>query len=154
MTLEGFDQTLKSYSQLPDDSPTLVGIKSFFTFAGGPGNKPTCGGQTLQSIGNDLIGGAQLGLPAGETALKAAAMKQAARAAKYAAGRTNSLGGVGLLCNGCSSVFRRMMLKSEVAEFLGEAAVPVEVSMAAVTSGIEAGEQARSGECAALFPIF
>jgi RHS repeat-associated protein len=89
-TLEGFDQTLKSYSQFPDDSPTLVGIKAFFTFAGGRGNKPTCAGQALESIGRDLISTEQAGVPAAETAMKAAAVKQAARAAKYAASQPNN----------------------------------------------------------------
>ncbi len=35
-----------------------------------------------------------------------------------------------------------------------EALPLLEVSYAAVTSGVEAGKQARSGECAAAFPIF
>jgi hypothetical protein len=47
-----------------------------------------------------------------------------------------------------------MMFKSETAKFLGKAAVPVDVSVAAVTAGIETAKQARSGECAAALPIF
>ncbi len=127
--------------------------KSFFTFAGGPGNKPTCAGQTLRSIGNELTGGFFTG-QAAETSLRAASVYQTAGALQYAAGRPNSLGGIGLICPSCSSVFRSMMSK---AEFLGEAseAVPlVETSYAAGSSIPEVSAQARSGECSAAFPVF
>jgi RHS repeat-associated protein len=155
MTLEGFDQSLRSYTQAPDiPSSAWVFTKSFFTFAGGPGNKPTCAEQTLKSISDEVLGTELAGSKAGETALKAAAVKQAERAAKYAAGRTNSLGGVGLMCPRCSSVFRSMMFKSEVLDFAAEAAVPIDVSIAAVSSIPETMEQARGGDCAAAFPVF
>jgi RHS repeat-associated protein len=127
--------------------------KSFFTFAGGPGNKPTCAGQTLRSIANDMAGGL-FRSQAAETSLKAASVYQTAAALQYAAGRPNSLGGIGLICPSCSSVFRSMMSN---AEFLGEAseAVPlIETSYAAGSSIPEVSGQARSGECAAAFPIF
>jgi hypothetical protein len=127
--------------------------KSFFTFAGGPGNKPTCAAQTLRSIGNELTGGFFTG-QATEASLKTASVYQTAKALQYAAGRPNSLGGIGLICPLCSSVFRGMMSK---AEFLGEAseAVPLaETSYAAANSIPEVSTQARNGECAAALPVF
>jgi RHS repeat-associated protein len=155
------DTTLGAYPvdsfQAPWDSgPSWMGTfsLSLLSFSGGPGNKPTCAGQTLRSIAGDLTGTNQAGVPAGETALKAAAAQQAAKAAEYAASRPNSLGGVGLICPRCSAVFRSMMFKSEAAEFLGEAAVPLDVSVAAAKSIPEVSEQARGGGCAAAFPIF
>ena len=122
--------------------------------AGGPGNIPTCAGQTLKSLSDDLLGTELGGLKAGETVLKATAVKQAERAAKYAAGRPNSLGGVGLVCPRCSSVFRSMMSKSAALDVAAEAVVPIDVSIAAATSGWETAKQAREGECAAALPIF
>ena len=127
--------------------------KSFFTFAGGPGNVPTCAGQTIRQIGSELLGGSA-DSQAAETSLKAAATYKTAKAIQYAAGRTNTFGGVGLICPACSSVFRSIMSK---AEFLGEAseAVPVaEVSYEAAASIPGVAAQARNGSCAAAFPIF
>jgi RHS repeat-associated protein len=135
-------------------SPIITFTESFFTFAGGPGNKPTCAGQALRSIATELVGGVEAGAPAAETALKAGSMKQAARAATYAASRPNSLGGVGLVCPRCSFVFRSMILKSEVLDFAGEAVLPVEASVAAWNARAEVQEQARAGACSAAFPIF
>ncbi len=136
-----------------NDSWAWTFTKSFFTFAGGPGNKPTCAGQTLRSIGNELTGGFFTS-QAAETSLKAASIYQTAAALQYAASKPNSLGGIGLICPSCSSVFRSMMSK---AKFLGEAseALPlIETSYAAGSSIPEVSAQARSGECAAALPIF
>jgi hypothetical protein len=47
-----------------------------------------------------------------------------------------------------------MMFKSEALDFAAEAAVPIDVSIAAVSSIPETVEQARGGDCAAAFPIF
>jgi hypothetical protein len=128
-------------------------IKSFFTFAGGPGNKPTCAGQTLTSIGNDLTGGF-VSSQTTETSLNAASTFQSTAALQYAANQTNTYGGIGLICPKCSSVYRSMVGE---AEFLGEAseAVPlVETLYAAASSISEVSAQARSGECTAALPIF
>jgi RHS repeat-associated protein len=95
-TLEGFDQTLKSYSQLPDDSPTWVGIMSFFTFLGGPGNKPTCAEKALTQVAGEVVGPI-FNHPALEAGAKGASQIQAGRALKYAANRVNTHGGTGLL---------------------------------------------------------
>ena len=89
-----------------------------------------------------------------ETSLKAASTYQTARAVSYAAGRTNTLGGTGLICPECSSVFKGMMSK---AEFLGEAsegAALVDVSKAAIKSIPDVMGQAQNGTCAAAFPVF
>jgi hypothetical protein len=91
---------------------------------------------------------------AGETMLKAFGLGQAARALKYAAGRINSLGGIGLICPSCSSVFRSMMSKAELLGEASEALPLAELSVAAVRSIPEVWEQARNGECAAAFPVF
>ncbi|HVI07862.1 MAG TPA: RHS repeat-associated core domain-containing protein [Candidatus Binatia bacterium] len=127
--------------------------KSFFTFAGGPGNKPTCAGQTLRAIGNELTGGF-LGSQAAETSLKAASVYQAGAALNYAANQTNTLGGIGLICPQCSSVFRGMMSQAEVLGELSEAVPLVETSVAAGNSIPEVSAQARNGECSAAFPVF
>jgi hypothetical protein len=46
-----------------------------------------------------------------------------------------------------------MMFKSEALDFVAEAAIPVDVSIAAATSGWETTQQAREGDCAAALPI-
>jgi hypothetical protein len=134
---------------------TLSFTNSFLTFSGGPGNIPTCAEQTLKSMGNELLFGSASGATvSAETTLKAASIKQAARAATYAAAQPNSLGGTGLICPRCSSVFRSMMSKAEVLGEASEALPLAEVSIAAGKSIPEVGEQAREGTCAAAFPIF
>jgi hypothetical protein len=50
--------------------------------AGGPGNKPTCAGQTLRAIGSELTGGF-IGSQTAETSLKAASVYQAGVALNY-----------------------------------------------------------------------
>jgi hypothetical protein len=127
--------------------------KSFFTFAGGPGNKPTCAGQTLRSIGNELTGNF-FKAQAAETSLKAASVYQTASAWQYAASATNTLGGKDLICPQCSSIFRGMMTKAEVLGELSEAVPLIETSYAAGSSIPEVSSQARSGECSAAFPVF
>lgn len=153
-TLEQFDQTLNTYNQMAaNDSWAWAFTMSFFTFAGGPGNKPTCAGQTLRDIRDELTGDF-FKAQAAEQTLKTAGTAQAARAMKYAASRPNSLGGTGLICARCSSVFRSMIGK---AEFLGEAseALPVlEAGYAAGKSIPGVSAQARNGECAAALPVF
>ena len=127
--------------------------KSFFTFAGGPGNKPTCAGQALRAIASELTGGL-IGSQAAEGSLKAAGTFQTARAMSYAAGRRNVAGGIGLICPNCSSVFRSMMAKAELLGELSEVVPLVETSYAASSSIPEVTDQARNGGCTAAFPIF
>jgi hypothetical protein len=67
-----------------NDSWAWTFTKSFFTFAGGPGNMPTCAGQTLRSIGNELTGNF-FNSQAAEKTLSAASAAQTARALQYAA---------------------------------------------------------------------
>jgi RHS repeat-associated protein len=125
--------------------------RSFLTFTGGPGNKPTCAGQTLRAIASETTGGF-IGSQTAETSLKAASVYQAGRALKYAANRTNTLGGIGLICPQCSSIFGGMIRK---AEFLGDAseALPLlDVSAAAVKSIPDVKKQAQSGTCATVVP--
>ncbi len=125
---------------------------SFFTFAGGPGNKPTCAGQTLRSIGNELTGGF-IPSQAAETSLKAAGVYQAGRALNYAANQTNTLGGIGLICPQCSSVFRSMATKAEVLGELSEAVPIAETGVAAWNATWDVGKEALNGQCAAAFPV-
>ena len=136
-----------------NDSWAWAFTKSFFTFAGGPGNKPTCAGQTLRAIASELTGGF-IGSQAAETSLKGASVYQAGRALNYAANQTNTLGGIGLICPQCSSVFRSMMTKAEVLGELSEVVPLVETSVAAGNSIPEVTAQARNGECSAAVPVF
>jgi len=154
-TLEQFDKTLNSYSVVPSQPSWLWSFTtSFFSFAGGPGNIPTCAGQTLRNIGDELAGGDPTTSQAAETSFKAASAIQAGRALNYAANRTNTLGGTGLICPECSSTFRSMMSKSEVLGEAAEGVALVDVSYAAGKSIPDVSAQARAGTCAAAFPVF
>jgi RHS repeat-associated protein len=125
--------------------------KSFFTFAGGRGNKPTCAEQALKQIASDLNPFAHQGA---EIAGQATSQAQMARALQYAASRPNAAGGIGLICPQCSSVFRGMMSKAEVLGELGTAYLALEVSKASVVATVDVSGQARNGECAAVLPVF
>jgi hypothetical protein len=128
---------------------------SFFTFSGGPGNVPTCAGQTLKYIGDEMLPLTHLAKSqTAEAALKGASVAQNARAWAYAANQVNTYGGQGLICPSCSSVFRSIASKAEV---LGEASEALPV----LEAGYYAGKsipgrmtEARNGTCAAAFPVF
>jgi hypothetical protein len=114
---------------------------------------PTCAEVTLAEIGDEVTGGI-FKSQAAEQGLKAAGEAQAARAVRYASGRTNFMGGKGLAYANKSSVFRRMMKN---AKFLGEAseALPVlETGYAAGKSIAPVSQAAREGNCAAALPVF
>ena len=141
---------------VPDDVGTttidwaLTFTTSFFTFAGGPGNKPTCAGQALKQIVKDLNPFAHQGA---EMVGQAARQAQMARALQYAAGRPNVAGGIGLICPQCSSVFRGMMSKAKLLGEIGDGFLAIEVSVAANSARKDVSEQARNGDCAAALPI-
>ncbi len=128
---------------------------SFLTFAGGPGNKPTCAGQTLKYIGDEMLDLTHLAKSqTAEAALNGASVAQNARAWAYAANRVNTYGGRGLICPSCSSVFRSMASKAEV---LGEMSEALPVLQAGYYAGKSIGPvsaEARNGACAAAFPVF
>jgi RHS repeat-associated protein len=127
--------------------------KSFFTFSGGPNNTPTCAGQTLSYIWDELTGVDYNG-EAAATSLKAASTYQAAKAIQYAASRPNSLGGIGLICPTCSSVFNSIMGKTKLLGEASEAVPLIQTSYAAGSSIPQVSSQARNGTCAAAFPMF
>jgi RHS repeat-associated protein len=129
-------------------------ITSFLTFAGGPGNVPTCAGQTLKYIGGEMLDLTELAKSqTAEAALTGASVTQNARAWAYAANQVNTYGGRGLICPSCSSVFRSMASKAEV---LGEASEALPVLHAGYYAGKSIGPvsaEARNGACAAAFPV-
>jgi hypothetical protein len=102
---------------------------------------------------NDLTGVDLNGEVAG-TSLKAASTYQTAKAIQYAASRPNSLGGIGLICPTCSSVFNGIIGKAEVLGKLSEAVPLIQTSYAAGSSIPEVSANARNGACAAAFPLF
>jgi len=84
--------------------------KEFFKLEGGPDKKPLCITEFLSEAGNQLnpidpatvATGAQVGTQAAAAAI-------AARPWIYAALKTNTLGGTGLICPWCSSTFRGLV---------------------------------------------
>jgi hypothetical protein len=80
----------------------------------------------------------------GELAMKGASLGAYSQALKHAASATNVLGGTGLLYPMKSSIFRRLMTASKVAE---EYAAPVAISVATIHSVYTAGSAAWKGNC-------
>jgi hypothetical protein len=108
---------------------------------------------TFAAIGDHMVS-AFLPSQAAEQSLTAASQVQAARALKYAAGRRNYLGGTGLVYAKKSKPFMRMMAKSEALGELAEGVPAIDMGLAAGNSIGPVSMQARSGACAAAFPVF
>ncbi len=126
---------------------------AFFKLSGGPGGVPTCAEAALGNIADELAGGLFKGI-ATEQAAKAASAFTMASAWKYAAGRPNSWGGVGLIKPLASGTFRAL---SGAAELLGEVGVAITVydTVKVANNSIrETAKMAQSGACAAAFPVY
>src|SRR5690242_2148494 len=142
----------------PNSGPSWWGtfVKSFFTFAGGPGNKPTCAGQALYHMAEDLNPfkpGIEYAAPAarGLAVSRGVAQTEAAVDA-YIADR-------GLTVPFRSSVVRSMITEgAEAAVAAGERAdfafQTFAVGYAALKSTYLTSTEARSGGCSAAFPVF
>jgi RHS repeat-associated protein len=122
--------------------------KSFFQLSGGPGNVPTCAETALGTIFNDLNPFSS-GPSVSDAATAGATVASAVRwnqAMNYAASQ-------GLTTLLRSSVYRGLVGSSEA---LGSATgvLAVGTSAAAVHSTITTSNAARSGNCAAAFPVF
>lgn len=134
--------------------------KSFFTFAGGPGNVPTCAGQALRHIGeilNPFTPGASTAAEAAAPVAQAVAINQGI--AQTQVGIDAYIATRGLTVPLRSSIVRTMA--AEGAEGAVAAGVranlavqTIAVDYAAVNSTITTAGEARNGQCAAAFPIF
>ena len=142
----------------PNSGPIWWGtfVKSFFTFAGGPGNKPTCAGQALYHMAEDLNPfkpGIEYDAPAARGLAVSRGVAQTETAVDaYIADR-------GLTVPLRSSVVRSMITKgAEAAVAAGEMAdVAVQtaaVDYAALKSTYLTSMEARGGGCSAAFPVF
>jgi RHS repeat-associated protein len=134
--------------------------KSFFAFAGGPGNVPTCAGEALRQIAGEFVpislGGASV-IQATAPGAQAVAINQGI--AQTQAGIDAYIAGRGLTVPLRSSVVRAMAAKgAESAVAAGAraniAVQTLAVDYAAVKSTITTAGEARSGQCAAAFPVF
>jgi RHS repeat-associated protein len=133
--------------------------RSFFTFAGGPGGKPTCTGQALSHIGNTL----NPFTPGVSTATDAAAPVAQAMAINQSVAQTQAgidayIGAKGLTVPLRSSIVRAMAAEgAEGAVAAGAranlAVQTIAIDYAAVNSAITTSGEARNGQCAAAFPV-
>ena len=134
--------------------------KSFFTFAGGPGNVPTCAGEALRSIGNTLnpfTPGVSTAADLAAPVVQGVAISQGIVQAQT--GIDAYIAARGLTVPLRSSVVRAMATQgAEEAVAAGTRAnVAVQtfaIDYAAVKSGFATSKEALNGQCAAAFPIF
>lgn len=134
--------------------------KSFFTFAGGPGNVPTCAGQALRHIGNTLnpfTPGVSTATEAAAPVAQAVAINQGI--AQTQAGIDAYVATKGLTVPLRSSIVRAMAAEgAEGAVAAGAranlAVQTLAVDYAAINSTITTAGEARNGQCAAALPIF
>jgi hypothetical protein len=134
--------------------------KSFYTFAGGPGNVPTCAGQALRHIGeilNPFVPGASTAAEAVAPVAQAVAINQGV--AQTQAGIDAYVAARGLTVPLRSSVVRAMAAEgAEGTVAAGSranlAVQTLAVDYAAINSTITTAGEARNGQCAAAFPIF
>jgi len=134
--------------------------KEFFKLSGGPGNVPTCAGEALKQIAAEFIPFS----PGGPSMIQATAPAGQAVAFNSAVAQTETSVGAYIAARGLtvplrSSVVRGMIAQgAESAVAAGaKANVAVQtlaVDYAAIKSTVVTAGQARSGQCAAAFPIF
>ncbi len=134
--------------------------KEFFKLSGGPGNVPTCAGEALKQIAAEFIPFS----PGGASMIQATAPAGQAVAFNSAVAQTETSVGAYIAARGLtvplrSSVVRGMIAQgAESAVAAGaKANVAVQtlaVDYAAIKSTVVTAGQARSGQCAAAFPIF
>jgi RHS repeat-associated protein len=124
----------------------------FVKFSGGPGNVPTCAGQAIREIANDVFNPfpteqALTPADAGKFVAAYGASVQVKRAANYAAAR-------GLTYPMRSSVFREMLQGSRsLAEEGGVGSVAVATSASALYRTYTTSVAARNGNCATALPV-
>jgi len=83
--------------------------KSFIKFSGGPRGKQLCVVEFLKAAGSQLNPFSPSGATTAELGTRAAGAAAVARPWIYAALRTNTHGGTGLICPWCSSTFRNFV---------------------------------------------
>src|ERR1700683_3868475 len=134
--------------------------KLFFTFAGGPGNVPTCTGQALLHIGETL----NPFTPGVSTATEAAAPVAQAVALNRGVAQTGAAVDAYIATKGLTVPLRSSVVRGMIQEG-AEGAVDagskanlavqtLAVDYAAIKSAITSSEEARNGQCAAALPIF
>lgn len=125
--------------------------KEFFKFSGGPGNVPTCAGQALRDIADDVLNPVPTDFgpaEAGKLAATYGAAVQFNRTLAYAAGK-------GLTSPWKSTVFQGMLEGSKsLAEETGVGSIAVATSFSAAYRTYTTSAAARNGQCSAAFPIF
>ena len=139
---------------------TLNFIKSFFTFAGGPRNVPTCAGQTLRHMGEVLNPFS----PGPATAADVAAPAAQAVAINRGMAQTQAAVDAYVATKGLTVPLRSSIVRKMIADGAGDAVAAggranvatatLAVDYAAVSSGYQTMGEARDGTCAAAFPIF
>jgi hypothetical protein len=134
--------------------------KSFFTFAGGPGNLPTCAGQALRHMGETL----NPFTPSPSTVAEAAAPVVQAVAINQGIAQTHAGIDAYIATRGLSVPLRSSIVRTMAAEG-AEGAVAagaranlavqtLAVDYAAISSTITTAGEVRNGQCAAALPIF
>ena len=134
--------------------------KSFFTFAGGPGNVPTCAGQALQHIGETL----NPFTPSPSTVAEVAAPVAQAVAINQGIAQTQAGIDAYVAARGLTVPLRSSIVRGMAAEGAESAVAAgaranlavqtLAVDYAAINSTITTAGEARSGQCAAAFPLF
>jgi hypothetical protein len=123
----------------------------FFRLSGGPGNVPTCAGQALGDIADDVLNPVPTepsAADAGKLAAAYGAAVQYNRTYAYAAAR-------GLTFPQNSRVFGKMLEGSRsLAEETGVGSIAVATSFSAGYRTYTTSAAARNGGCAAALPIF
>jgi hypothetical protein len=151
-----------SYPYAANNGRTLAWnfTKSFFAFAGGPRNVPTCAGKAFQHMGETL----NPFTPSASTIAEVAA--PAAQAVAINQGIAQTQAGIdayvaarGLTVPLRSSVVRAMAAEGAEGALAAGARAnlaiqTLAVDYAAVNSTIITFREARSGQCAAALPIF
>ena len=151
-----------TFAPMPVDSDSWAWAftKSFFAFAGGPGNVPTCAGQALRHMGETLNSFTPSPATAAEFAAPVAqAMAVNQGIAQTQAGIDAYVAARGLTVPLRSSIVRAMAAEgAEGAVAAGAranfAVQTLAVDYAAVNSTITTAGEARSGQCAAALPVF
>ncbi|HXL21323.1 MAG TPA: RHS repeat-associated core domain-containing protein [Candidatus Dormibacteraeota bacterium] len=139
---------------------TIAFTRSFLTFSGGPGNKPTCAGQALTHIAGEFIPF----VPGGSSVIQATAPAAQAMAFNSAVAQTEAGIDAYIAARGLTVPLRSTIVRAMAAQGAKNAVAAgaranfavqtIAVDYAALHSMYTTSGQARSGECAAAFPIF
>jgi RHS repeat-associated protein len=134
--------------------------KEFFKLSGGPGNVPTCAGQALTHMAGDLLPFT----PSASSVIQATAPAAQAMAFNSAVAQTEAGIDSYIAARGLTVPLRSTVVRAMVAQG-AESAVSagVRANLAVQTFAVDAAAlhsmyttsgEARSGQCAAAFPIF